>query len=461
MNTAKCFGFWVLCAVMLAACGDGLLRLVEIRGSGFTAGSAQGFGSVVVGSVRYDTTEAVIQVDGATVTEAELMVGDQLLVRGTDRGDGTGVATVVSLESDLIATIDAADADAGTVQALEQTIHLDGLTVIDGDPAALLAGQGIRVSGERGPDGALRAGSLRLLATPPATVQLRGQVSSVDAAAQTLRMGQLTVDYAAANVDDGVLRAGARVRVRGVETASGVQADLITAALRGQGAAGDLVRLRGLVLAQADALLTVSGQSVRIGPGATVRGGNPDEVQVGTDLAVIGRLDAAGVVDAAVVDLIRPEERRLPVRIVAQVQAADAGLINALGLEIRPRARTLVRDARDGMRPFSEADLQAGDWVLLRCFGDNGTIVVNRVERIPAADAVEVTAPVIGIDQASNQINVDGVPTNVSMAQFRNAQGQTMSRSQFFAQLRTLDFVSVTGEFDGAALQAATVVLED
>lgn len=461
MNGLRRYGLWLLSGVVLAACGEGLLRLAEIRGSGFNSGSAQAFGSVVVGGVRYDTSQATIRVDGAPSSEAALMVGDQLLVAGVDNGDGTGSAASVTLESDLVATLDSVDLEAGVLSALGQTVRLDGLTVVaDAERAALAAGQGVRISGERDPGGQLRAGSIRVLATPPVTAQVRGAVAAVNAVEQTLQIADLTVDYSATGVAGDVLEPGAIVVARGTETASGLRADALQAAARGAGAAGDAVRVRGLVLARQGDTITVRGQSVRVSPGASVQGGNRAELQTGTDVAVLGLLDADGVVDAATVDVIAPAERELPVRIVAQVQAASAGLINALGLDIRPRSRSLVRDARDGMRPFGVDDLQVGDWVLLRCFGDNGTIVVNRIERIAPADAVEVTAPVIGMDQAADQINVDGVPTDVSAASFEDAQGQAMTRSQFFTRLQDRDFVTVTGDFDGAVLRATRVVLE-
>lgn len=449
-------------AVTVAACGAGLLRLAEITGSGFTSGSAQAFGSVVVNGVRYATDDANVVIDTASGAEADLRIGHRLLIAGTDNGDGTGIADQVTFAADAIGAIDSVDTASNELLVLGQRVGIEGLTLIyGGDVADLQAGVPVRVSGVRDAANVLRAGAIEILPATPSTVQVRGTVRSVDTAAQTLNIAGLTVDYSGANAAAASLAVGADVVARGAETVAGLQASSLLVADRGTGNAGDAVRLRGLVTQRSGDGFTVAGQSVFLSAGVVMTGGNADELAAGDDVAVVGLLNNAGAVDAATVEIVRPDERALPVEIIAQVQDASGDLLNALNLDIRPRSRTLLRDARDEQRPFALDNLQVGDWVRLRCFGDNGTIVVNRVERIAARDAVDVTAPVLGFDANANTVNVDGVPTNVSGASFADAQGQAVTRSEFFAALAAGDFVSATGQFDGTSLLATSVALRD
>lgn len=450
--------------VLLVACGDGLLRLAEIRGSGFTSGSAQAFGSVVINNVRYDTDAADVLINGQLGSEDDLIVGQRLLVQGVDNGDGTGTATQVRFSADVIAAVDSVDVAASSFNALGQTVHVDGVTVFDGgELATLAAGDFISASGSFGANGSLRAEAVQVLATAPASEQVRGRVGNLNTANQTFRLANLLVDYASAGlVDAAALSTGAFVTVRGTETSNGLQADSVRLAATGTGSAGDVVRLRGLIDEQTDSGdFVMAGRVIRRVVGGTLIGGNAGELTAGTDVSVIGLLTATGAVDAASVEIISQQERLLPVSIVATVEDVSDTRLQVLGLDIRPRSRTLVRDALEDQRPFGLSDLQVGDTVLLRCFGDNGTIVVNRVERIAPRSGVAVTAPLLGTDQAAQRIDVDGVITDTTDASFEDADGGSMTSSMFYAQAAAGDFVDVEGSFDGTVLTATRVVLKN
>lgn len=450
--------------ILLVACGDGLLRLAEIRGSGFTSGSAQAFGSVVVNNVRYGTSDASFTINGQPGLESDLIIGQRLLVQGVDNGDGTGTASSVQFSADVIAAIDSVDAAASRFVALGQTVVVDGITVFDGgDFAGLAPGDFVSVSGSFGADGTLRAEAVQRLSAAPAREQVRGRVANLDTANQTFRLAGLQVDYASAGVTDAAaLTTGAFVVAQGVESSGRLLASSVRLAATGTGAAGDVVRLRGLIAQRlGDGTFEMAGRSIRLVAGSSLIGGNMGELIAGTDVSIVGLLAADGAVEAASVEVISPQERTLPVSIMATVEAVSATRLQVLGLDIRPRSRTLVRDARDDQRPFGLTDLQVGDTVALRCFGDNGTIVVNRVERIDPRTGVAVTAPLLGTDESAQRINVDGVITDTTTAAFEDTDGESLTSSAFYAAASAGDFVDVEGSFDGALLTATRVVLRD
>ena len=451
-------------AVALAACGDGLVRLAEITGSGFTSGSTQEFGSVVVNNVRYDTDNATFVINGQAGSQDDLIIGHRLLLQGIDNGDGTGVASRVVFSADLIGAVDSVDAEAERFTALGRTVQIDGVTIFDGgEPASLMAGDTVSVSGSFDADGVLRAEAVQVQAAPAAVSQARGRISSLNRSGQSFRLGGLLVDYSAAGtLDAAALANNSFVVVRGEETSAGLRAASVQLATVGRGDSGDVVRLRGLIERRTTGGgFAMAGQTIELVAGSVISGGNADELDAGTDVAIIGLLASDDTVEASSVEVINPQERLLPVSIIATVEAASDTRLQVLGLDIRPRSRTLVRDARDNQRPFGLADLQVGDTVALRCFGDNGTIVVNRVERIAAQATVTVTAPLLGTDEAAQRINVDGVITDTTAATFEDADGQPLTSSDFYAQAAAGDFVDVEGSFDGAVLTATRVVLRD
>ena len=82
--------------------GDTGDAVAGISGSGKAIGVITQFGSIFVNGVEYDTTEAVIIVNGAVATEDDLGVGMVVFIQGTVNEDGvTGVAEVVIVDDNL------------------------------------------------------------------------------------------------------------------------------------------------------------------------------------------------------------------------------------------------------------------------------------------------------------------------------------------------------------------------
>ena len=79
-----------------------------ISGSGKAIGVITQFGSIFVNGVEYDTSEAVIIVNGVVATEDDLGVGMVVFIQGTVNEDGvTGVAEVVIVDDNLKGPISA------------------------------------------------------------------------------------------------------------------------------------------------------------------------------------------------------------------------------------------------------------------------------------------------------------------------------------------------------------------
>ena len=129
----------LLAGGILAACGDGggeTVAGIDARGNPSAAivsqGTVTGFGSIFVNGVRYDTNAASFQIDGATGTEADLAVGDVVIVFGTlNAGETTGTAETVLFDDVVEGPVTAIDDVANTITVLEQLIRIDADTSFD------------------------------------------------------------------------------------------------------------------------------------------------------------------------------------------------------------------------------------------------------------------------------------------------------------------------------------------
>src|SRR5262245_47627784 len=124
----------------LSACGG-----VETGGTGPTAssyveGPVTGFGSVIVGGIRFDDSNARIEdSDGAMRDRGELRLGMRVEVEaGTiaTAGDGarSATATRVRIAPGLLGPVATLDAAGSTFGVLGQTVRVGSFTVVDGVP---------------------------------------------------------------------------------------------------------------------------------------------------------------------------------------------------------------------------------------------------------------------------------------------------------------------------------------
>lgn len=212
-----------LAAAVAAGCGGG--GGVGSGGTGgFAAGPITGFGSVIVGGVRFDDSAAEIEdLDGARRSRDELRLGMTVEVESSAiTTDATGTASAsasrIRLESELVGLVGAVNVAGGSFMLLGQRVTVDASTVFDdrlpGGLGGLAPGQAVEVYAEFD-SAAQRYRATRVEPAAPALgLRLRGPLAQVNAAAGTLRIGNVSYGYAhAADVPAG-LAAGQYVRLR-------------------------------------------------------------------------------------------------------------------------------------------------------------------------------------------------------------------------------------------------------
>ena len=207
---ARTFGRTLLMSLFLVACGGG----VESGGTGgnasasYVSGPITGFGSVIVGGVRFDDTSAAItDADGDTRSRDDLKLGMTINVRGTPiAGDSSSAATSIVYGSAIVGPVSVINIGAASLTVLGQPVDVLTTTVFDeslgGALAALSLGDVIEVYALLD-TATQRYSATRIERKAVALVyQLRGMVAGLNTATRTFMVGSERISYAALSGDD-------------------------------------------------------------------------------------------------------------------------------------------------------------------------------------------------------------------------------------------------------------------
>nr|WP_324259592.1 DUF5666 domain-containing protein [Cellvibrio fontiphilus] len=222
----------LMISLLLAACGgggggssapaanNGSSSAPAAAKTEVTQGMVTGFGSVIVNGVHYDVGSAAIDVDGKSLVESDLKVGQIVRITGTLNADGkTGKATKLEGETQLVGPIASIDLDAGVLVALGQTILLTADTFYDDDMTAsqLKVGDIIEVSSYLNSEGVMVATRIDW-EDDDDSFQLSGVISALDTLNKTFVINGTLVDYSNATLAalrGAVLEDGLKLRVTG------------------------------------------------------------------------------------------------------------------------------------------------------------------------------------------------------------------------------------------------------
>ncbi|RMF84263.1 MAG: hypothetical protein D6739_06150, partial [Nitrospirae bacterium] len=444
-------------------------------------GPITGFGSIFVNGREIFLTgdTALSDDDGNPLDEADLGLGQVVQVAfTTDPETGRDQAEEVTAVRDLKGPVSAVDTATSTLTVLGQTVAVDPLTVIEDHGgtslalADLAAGNLVEVSGLMDGQGTLHATRVerRAATTDPATeLEVKGTVAGLTATSFTL--GDLTVDYSHATVEDD-LAEGAFVEAKGVQPdPNHLTATRVELKERNPAAAataedqGKEAEVEGFVTAfTAASEFEVNGLPVVTSGATTYENGAASSLGLGVKVEVEGHLDDQGRLAADKVSF------RESVRLEADVDAggvdATAGTVSVFGgLTVVVTAATELRDQRDKVEPFTLASLTDGDRVEVRGLVQEGAsgpeILALRLERRQAETRVALRGPVDpgSVDPAGARLTILGVAVDLGGAS--PPEGLTLQQLLDRAEGATLD---VDGDrFDTAAsvIVAREVELDD
>ena len=322
-------------ASLLSACGGGGSAGPTSSGLGgvpggataasFASGPITGFGSIFVGGVRFDDTAAQVQGDdGRGHGRDALKLGVVVEVEGgqIDRAAASGVALRVVLGHSLLGPVNAVDVAGSTLTLLGQTVLVTTSTIFDasltGGLAGISAGNILEAHALYDPATKRFVATRLEVAASPTEYRLRGEVSALDTAAKTFKIGSETIRYGslATPPSASALVNGAFVRVslQTAQTAGAWVATALRVGMRSLEVRNAEAEVEGVITAFTSLQsFEVNGMKVDA-TSATFPGGSTG-VALGARVEVSGTVvDGVLVATKVVPDLPRPDRLRFEFR---------------------------------------------------------------------------------------------------------------------------------------------------
>ncbi|MCP5179212.1 MAG: hypothetical protein H6994_04795 [Pseudomonadales bacterium] len=433
-------------------------------------GRITGFGSVYVDGKRFGTDEAAFSKDDRSASQSDLRVGMMVEIRGSL---DAGSATTVRFEEDIRGPVDAVT--VGELTVLGQRVLLAADTVFDDGlrPADVLPGDVLEISGLRDASDALAASFLQRKVPDAVTAfKVIGAVRDLDTTARTFRIGGLTVDYGAAEVDDRFTLANDQL-VEVKDTARAytpgelrLLASKVEPAGVGRNADGTFLatrtRAEGLIGEVVDAAtFTLGGITVRHDAQTLFRFGDASRLAAGTKVQVEGSRREDGGIDARVIKFSHNAAR-----IDGVVEGVDsvARTVTMLGVRIVVGAGTRLEDKRDDVRNLALDDLLPGDFLEVRGASTDDVVFATELRR-DEADDTRVRGPVSDVDGAARTLSILGVRIVTDAGtQYRAHDDSSLTATAFFSALaegQTLVDAKWRGEVTDATVAVRELSLEE
>mgnify|MGYP001171010566 CR=1 FL=1 len=478
MNTSRwiiSLGAIMLAAGLLAACGSDGAPSVSASGSGSGAasgsasasGTITGFGSVIVNGKKFETASSTFTVDGLSGSQQDLKLGMTVTVNGSFNGDQRSARTV--LQKDAVeGLVQSVAADGLSLVVMGQTVFVDSTTLIDDNIPGrnllnLIAGTDhVEVNGHIRPNGIIQATYIerKLVNVTP---EVRGFVSNHAFGSATFRIGNLTVNYGGADISDmpvpnGNNWDGLFLESKGTNFVSASTTLIATTVEPENQAVGQVIdefEVEGFVT-QAG---TPNGNSIEFTIGTTpvrttdsteFRGGTVDEILLGTKMSAEGRFDGSTLVAKHV-------KFHESVRLEGDIATIGSNVFTIAGL---PGVTINVTSQTD-LKGVGLGNLSPGDHVRVRG-RVNGTtsVIATRVDQRSADRDLDLQGPVQSI--TGNDLVILGVSVDTSsVTHFESVSGSSMTRANFFAEVRVNSLVEVKGERNGVVVVWDEAELED
>jgi hypothetical protein len=423
---------------MTVSCGAGSGQTAGIDRGGVTSGPVTAYGSIWVNGERYVTSNAMITVNGDTVDESELAIGQVVLLTST-RVDTTLTADTVSYESNLVGPVQSVDIVAGELIALGQTVRVTATTSFSADitPAdltGLTPGDTVEVSGLVDAAGAISATRIEL-ESASAPLRLTGEITA--SSADRFNIGAQQVDYSLApfmGFPGGVFNVGDRVRVTGSGLGGGGEILATEVIYRGSGPTteeGDEGDIEGLITNfLSPASFTLAGFAVVANAQTQYSGGTASDLGNSIRIEAEGDFDASGTLVADEIEFRQEGDAGIE----ATVDAVDtaANTVTVFGVEVLVTSLTRIEDKRDEMRPFHLADLNSGDFLKIAGSWDGSQLIATQLERIEGEDKFKLDGPLTASTSPSFTLLGKDVQTDAMATEFATAD-MPASSSEFFA----------------------------
>lgn len=451
-----------------AASGTG-----SANGTAAASGTVTGFGSVYVNGKKFETSGASFIVDGQSGSQSDLKLGMTVAVIGSVTGDQRSAVSVRQRDA-VEGLVQSVAGDGLSLVVMGQTVLVDNTTLIDDN----IPGQSVRnlvagadfveVNGHIRPDGVIQATFIERKLAGTVTPEVRGYVRNHNSGAQTFQIGNLTVNYGPALINDMPSPAGSGwngllVEAKGTGIGSFNAATTTLTASKvepeSQGVQqADEFEVEGFVtqvLGAGD--FFIGATHVQTTGSTEFRGGAIDEILVGSKLSAEGRF-TNGILTAKHVKF--HESARVEGDIASiNTGAATVTVTGLPGVVVAVTSQTEIR-ADSGTTLDA---LSVGNHVRVRGrLGSSNAVIAARVEQRSASDDVDLQGPVQAVSNPN--LTILGVPVNtsgISEDEFKGLNDRPIGRAGFFNAVKVNTLVKMKGRIAGGVVIWREAELED
>jgi cytoskeletal protein CcmA (bactofilin family) len=472
-----------LLITLLGGCGGGGGD-AGVTGEEFiTVGRIDGFGSVYVNGIRFDTSHTRYQVDGEQgYDDASLAVGMKVRVEGRVNEDGvTGVADIITYDDDLEGPIDSGslvkDGDVVKFTILRMAVLVKAASTVFDDGASfdgLVEGQEIEISGFF--DGnQIVASRVELQHDSEKDYEIKGTVTSYDSSEITLVLqnGVIAGPYPIAESVDldipsdplGLFvelkldSSGARSQVVGIERDD---SDLIEDD-------DEDVSFRGILADNGNGNLSVNGVMIELSHNTRYDPATLElNLRAGMEVEVEGYMRG----DVLVAEKVEAQESEIEVEAsVRGVENSDAkngtvtlDLGNAQNLVVMTDNSTLFEDSSDfdldDDGSFNLDELRDGDYieVELKRMGDQYLAI--SIKREDESSETKIEAPLEAVSDHVSITMLDAVFTVHEATEYK-LDDDEIDADTFFSQLNIGEEAELKDEDGDASIEEIELKREE
>ena len=437
-----------------------------------TEGVITGFGSVYVNGQRYGSDNATIAVGNSPAAdEAQLRVGMVVTVAASASDNGEDPeAEQITYEESLQGPVAFIDREAEQIEVLGQTVIYDDLTEFEAtDLDTLTVGDFVEISGYVNENGDFYA-TLVELENDETEVKLKGNVANLDTDAQTFTLGELTIDYSAAEFDDMTtedLADGLFVKVEGKtfdsETMTLTADEVENKEQSDIDENTDEVTIAGIVknYDEEAGTFSVNQYDFVVSDSTEFEDGTADTLANGIIVKVEAVLDG----DQLVAEEVEFKARDARSKVEGQVTDIDAEamtfVINDTTFTVT--SETQYEDESDlDERRFTFDNIEVNDWLKVVSRQDEeGNAIALKVKRIEEDDLeAEVKGRVSAV--TTEGMTVANTSVTFDNTEFENDDG-TISLEDFITlvESRNAVIVEVEGSYVDGSLVATEVEVEN
>lgn len=452
-----------------------------VAGTVSTTGAINGFGSVIVNGVHYNSDKANILINGETSSELNLRAGYQVKITGSIAKDGTATADKIEFRPDLLGTITAIDLNTQQLSLLGRQVQVSASTLFDSAISpnylnGLAVGDSVLISGAVDDQGIINA--TRIERSTPAQQQISGSIAQLNTANRSLVIAGTNVDYSTAElleVDNKGLQLGDKVSIYGqFEAASGsfkaTKVIRLNQSLDTSIKLADLEGFIGSVLAANEFKLL--GLLCKTTATTQFENGTLADLRLGAAVRLTGAVNSQGEVVVQKLEFKKISNNEIVgevsnitlVNPTGNLAAVVTGSLMINNTTIVTTAKTLFEDnSRDLLHRFNFSSIRIKDFLKVSGFtNDQGLFIAVKIQRD------ELKTDDLSVLQFNGLISAAQAPSFTlfeqtiytdSNTEIRNFSGQILSEADFYAQANgkrvAVQGTLINGKFTATSIRLA------